>query len=161
MADREKVIKAWEIFRESNPYEICSEREFRAIREPEYCMGQMIADTIELLKEQEQTIQNLQDIIAILEGRRSLMTDRVYIVSRTLENKIAIAENNDQNTLIVTLDVLKEILALLKEREAVKPKSKSRKGEYPHIVHRCGNCNEILYEYYKYCPSCGRAVKWE
>ena len=47
------------------------------------------------------------------------MTDRAYIVSRTLENKIAIAENNDQNTLFVTLDVLKEILALLKEQEAV------------------------------------------
>ena len=49
--DREKVIKAWEIFRDSNPYEICSGREFRAIREPEYCMGQMIEDTIALLKE--------------------------------------------------------------------------------------------------------------
>lgn len=46
------------------------------------------------------------------------MTDRAYIVSRTLEHKIAIAENNDQNTLWVTLDVLKEILALLKEQEA-------------------------------------------
>ena len=47
------------------------------------------------------------------------MPDRVYIVSRTLDNKIAIAENNDQNTLIVTLDVLKEILALLKEQEEI------------------------------------------
>lgn len=45
------------------------------------------------------------------------MNDRAYIVSRTLEHKIAIAENNDQNTLLVTLDVLKEILALLKEQE--------------------------------------------
>lgn len=53
MPDRERVVKAWEIFRDSNPYEICSGREFRAIREPEYCMGQMIEDTIALLKEQE------------------------------------------------------------------------------------------------------------
>ena len=59
MTDREKVIKAWEIFRESNPFEICSGREFRAIRErePEYCMSQMIEDTIELLKEQERIIK--------------------------------------------------------------------------------------------------------
>ena len=48
------------------------------------------------------------------------MHDRAYIVSRTLENKIAIAENNDQHTLFVTLDVMKEILALLKEQDAVK-----------------------------------------
>ena len=54
-----------------------------------------------------------------------------------------------------------EALALLKEQEAVKPKSKSRHGEYPQIVHRCGNCNEILYRHYKHCPTCGRAVKWE
>ena len=46
------------------------------------------------------------------------MTDRAYIVSRTLEHKIAIAENNDLNALLVSLDVLKEILALLKEQEA-------------------------------------------
>lgn len=56
MPDMEKVIKAWEIFRDSNPYEICSGREFRAIGEPEYCMGQMIEDTITLLKAQEESI---------------------------------------------------------------------------------------------------------
>lgn len=51
--DRDKVVKAWRIFRDSNPYEICDGREFRAIAEPEYCMGHMIEDTIALLKEQE------------------------------------------------------------------------------------------------------------
>lgn len=45
------------------------------------------------------------------------MTDRAYIVSRMLETKIAIAENNDQNILFITPDVLKEILALLKEQD--------------------------------------------
>lgn len=47
------------------------------------------------------------------------MTNReyAYIVSRTLENKIAFAEENNQNTLLVTLNVLKDILALLKEQE--------------------------------------------
>ena len=45
------------------------------------------------------------------------MTDRAYIVSRTLETKIAMAENNGNNALIVTLDVLKEILVSLKEQD--------------------------------------------
>lgn len=45
------------------------------------------------------------------------MNDITHIVIRTLENKIAIAENNDQNTMLVTLDVLKEILVILKEQE--------------------------------------------
>lgn len=45
------------------------------------------------------------------------MNDITHIVIRTLENKIVLAENNDQNAMLVTLDVLKEILALLKEQE--------------------------------------------
>jgi len=54
MPDKERLIKAWEIFRDSNPYEICDGREFLAIKEPEeYCMGQMISDTIAILKDQE------------------------------------------------------------------------------------------------------------
>ena len=62
--DREKVIKAWEIFRDSNPYEICDGREFRAIKEPEYCMGQMIEDTIALLKEQDAVVKQWTKEIA-------------------------------------------------------------------------------------------------
>jgi hypothetical protein len=51
MPDIDRLIEAWKIFRDSNPYEICNGREFRAISEPEYCMGQMIEDTIALLRE--------------------------------------------------------------------------------------------------------------
>ncbi len=53
MINKERLIKAWKIFQKSNPYEICKGREFQAIKEPEYCMGQMISDTIALLEEQE------------------------------------------------------------------------------------------------------------
>ena len=56
MPDIDRLIEAWEIFRNSNPYEICDGREFRAIKEPEYCMGQMIEDTIALLKELEAVV---------------------------------------------------------------------------------------------------------
>lgn len=54
-----------------------------------------------------------------------------------------------------------DVLSLLKEQEAVEPKSKSRRVEYQQIVHRCGNCNEILYRHYKHCPACGKSVKWD
>lgn len=46
------------------------------------------------------------------------MTDTAYIVSRMLENKIAIAENNNQNHLLVTLEGMKEILSILEEQQA-------------------------------------------
>lgn len=59
------------------------------------------------------------------------MTDRAYIVSRTLEDKIAVAENNDQNVLFVTIDALKEIIAVMKQETIVQCKDcKHSKDEY-------------------------------
>lgn len=86
MPDREKVIKAWEIFRDSNPYEICSGREFRAIKEPEYCMSQMIADTINLLKGQES-----------LKGDKKM--SRVVIVEKNKDGKIELTKDKLQKML--------------------------------------------------------------
>ena len=62
MGNIEKLIKSWEIFRDSNPYQICDGKEFRAIKEPEYCMGQMIEDTLALLKECEPRILGWDEI---------------------------------------------------------------------------------------------------
>ena len=45
------------------------------------------------------------------------MTDRGYIVRRTLENKIIISEINNQDPMFVTLEVMKEILAILKDQQ--------------------------------------------
>lgn len=60
MIDNDRLIKAWKMFRDSNPYEICDGIEFVAIKEPEYRLGQMIEDTITLLKEQEAEISFLK-----------------------------------------------------------------------------------------------------
>ena len=60
MADIKRLAEAWELFRRSNPYEICDGIEFRAFVEPEYCMGQMINDTLTLLKEHEAREQCLK-----------------------------------------------------------------------------------------------------
>ena len=89
------------------------------------------------------------------------MNDMAYIVSRTLEHKIAIAENNDQNTMIVTLNVLKEIIDLLKENEAVKPKCKERIGGF--VAGICPTCGTGLNNVHnvKACGKCGQAVKWD
>ena len=91
MADIEKVIKAWEIFRSSNPYQICDGREFRAISEPEYCMGQMIADTIELLKEQDKLLRKKQKDID------KLCCDIAYLKHRFHEKTEIVRCNNCGN----------------------------------------------------------------
>ena len=88
------------------------------------------------------------------------MPDRAYIVSRTLEIKIAMAENNGNNDLIVTLDVLKEILALLKEQEA-KPQ-RYKESDIFHIP-ICPNteCSSVMNQYWHYCPYCGTRFAWD
>ena len=79
-----------------------------------------------------------------------------YIVSRTLENKIAMAEKNDQNEMSVTLDVLKIILSLLKEHGAKTGHWIESAGYDKCSV--CGTTYSDLYPDYQcthYCPNCG------
>ena len=49
---------------------------------------------------------------------------------------------------------------MLKEQEAVKPKSKSRHGANAQIQHFCGNCNSMLHGKPKFCSECGKGVLW-
>ena len=59
------------------------------------------------------------------------------------------------------INELYDALELLKEQEAVKPKSKVRHGETCQYQHWCGNCMVMLHGKPKFCPNCGNAVKWE
>lgn len=57
--------------------------------------------------------------------------------------------------------ICKNALALLEEQEPVKP-------IFQKYAYCCGNCGEDLARYYppngietRFCPFCGRAVKWD
>ena len=64
-----------------------------------------------------------------------------------------------------TKSLKNDILALLKEQEAVEPDTDSEGAC------SCGNCGETVgcfpagcstpLKFYKFCPMCGRQVKWE
>jgi hypothetical protein len=54
-----------------------------------------------------------------------------------------------------------DALELLKEHEAVKPKSKVRHGANAQIQYFCGNCMTMLHGKPKFCSECGRPVLWE
>lgn len=57
--------------------------------------------------------------------------------------------------------MLRDALTLLKEQEAVKPKSKVRHGANAQIQHFCGRCNAMLHGKPKFCSGCGQEVKWK
>ena len=58
---------------------------------------------------------------------------------------------------------INDALAMLKEREAVEPKITTlpKKDHDDSYIYRCGNCDMIIFKSHKYCPFCGKAVKWK
>lgn len=59
--------------------------------------------------------------------------------------------------LVHLVEIAKDALALLKEQDAVEPKKQIEETEW--IV--CGHCNGHIIHKWKFCPSCGRQVKWD
>jgi hypothetical protein len=55
-------------------------------------------------------------------------------------------------------NLMMDALELLKEQEPVKLRFID--GKRNHFV-KCGNCNFDLMHGMKFCPHCGRAVKWD
>lgn len=87
-----------------------------------------------------------------------LSIDREKVI-KELEERIKVAEECMGNPMF-TPDAIRTIVALLKEQEAVKPKSKVRHGANAQIQHFCGNCNSMLHGKPKYCSECGKGVLW-
>lgn len=65
----------------------------------------------------------------------------------------------DGHTPAQAIDRIKS-LTLLKEQEPVKPVPDTSYGARPWWF-VCGNCKLSIDEDQKYCPNCGKAVKWE
>lgn len=86
---------------------------------------QIAIAAFELLKEQDETIKELQNAYGYLQNQFFEAQDK-----------------------------------LLKEQEAVKPKSKVRHGVNAQIQHFCGNCNTMLHGKPKFCSECGKGVLW-
>ena len=56
------------------------------------------------------------------------------------------------------LALLKDALALIKEQQEAIP-VKRIDGKRNHFI-KCGNCNTDLMSGMKFCPTCGKKVKW-
>ena len=87
--------------------------------------------------------------------------DREKVIKQLENDAIA----TDTGYVEVPLWLFSEILALLKEQEAVESGTDSEGTWY------CGNCGETIgffpvgcstpLKFCKFCPECGREVKWE
>ena len=83
--------------------------------------------------------------------------DRENVI-KEFEHLLNAAKGNYMDFVDLTVDEGEEILALLKEQEAVEPRRID--GKRNHFI-KCGNCNYDLLTAFQFCPHCGRSVKWE
>lgn len=62
---------------------------------------------------------------------------------------------NGEIPIRISYQCVVDILTLLKEQEAVKPRISSAEQ-------RCGNCNKVIeMDGWKACPWCGKPILWE
>lgn len=104
------------------------------------------------------------------------MTDREKVISE-IEEEIRLGEHWDENSRMIDLPMLRDILALLKEQEELNDHYQSlliayndmRKEQEPvgPIIEqkvfqyaKCGKCGQLLHWQGNYCHWCGQAVKW-
>ena len=57
--------------------------------------------------------------------------------------------------------ILKDALALLKEQKPVRVGKKIKAGDVVLDFYQCGHCKNAIRKHWRYCPFCGKTVKWE
>lgn len=90
------------------------------------------------------------------------MPDREKVINK-IEEEIRLGEHWNEIYRTVDLQLLNDILIMLKEQEAValKPHYIDKYGKNFICGVECGNCGIEISATYKFCPYCGRPVKWE
>ena len=91
---------------------------------------------------------------------KHLMPSERYVMIRTIGDNLAIIKSMGQHEMLVTTDIMQEILEMLKEQEPVKPvcfEHRRTRNKY-----QCGNCGSSeVFKEWEYCPWCGRKMKWD
>lgn len=90
------------------------------------------------------------------------MADRKWVIAQLVAD-MDIAKLTGESLVHITRETAMNALALLREQEPVKPKRFL--GALPDWYH-CGVCGADMLDIGdgyrpKYCPQCGRAVKWD
>ena len=92
---------------------------------------------------------------------REKVIDRLQKVSSYFKSMLKVGYDGDSDIYREHRESVKMAIALLKEQEAVKPRTDDA---WPSRIKTCGACGTCLFtvgDYKpKYCSECGRRVKW-
>ena len=126
-----------------------------------------VTRAIDLLKEQEELLRKLQNdkdklCLEVSKWKHKFHDAPPKFVSQEVVDQI----HWERDTALLQLEQIgkglgskmDDIVALLKEQDAVEP----NEGADPNESHwNCGACGYPLWEDEKYCAHCGRQVKWD
>ena len=82
------------------------------------------------------------------------MVDREMVIQHFQDAVEASGNNNKWR--FVRLDIIEKAISLLKEHETVAPIKLEMSG-----IRFCGSCKYAISRNFKFCPNCGKAVKWD
>ena len=87
------------------------------------------------------------------------MVDREKVI-RGLEAALVLpwTDYDNRNAIYRTIQ---DALALLKAQEPVRVGKKIKAGDVVLDFYSCGHCKNAIRKPWRYCPFCGRPVKWE
>lgn len=82
------------------------------------------------------------------------MADREKVIS-TFEKIISVCKEDGCDFVDLTFEDAEQILAMLKEQEAVEPRVSTAEQ-------RCGHCNKVIeMDGWQSCPWCGKHIDWK
>ena len=58
-------------------------------------------------------------------------------------------------------DVAQQAITLLKEQEPIPCGEKIKAGDIVLVFYECGYCKNAIRKPWRYCPFCGKKVKWD
>ena len=95
------------------------------------------------------------------------MTDREKVI-KAVEHCKDNQHVNDCNTCdyggktgMFCIRMIDDILTLLKEQEPIPCGEKIKAGDIVLVFYECGYCKNAIRKPWRYCPFCGKKVKWD
>lgn len=169
--NREKVVKGLTICRhKAISQENCMECPYIYDKRSKQssCECVLHDDTLKLLKEQEEEIENLKQTAQSMMEGICLLKEQEAVKPINMENDIVYGlseislylSNIGEDDFAQTIEDACKKLELLKEREAVKPIKKDTVEITARYEFDCP-CGAPLLIGQPYCADCGKKVKWE
>lgn len=83
------------------------------------------------------------------------------MVIRPLQAKLDEVKADGLDVMLCSTEIIENVITLLKEQEPIPCGEKIKAGDIVLDFYECGYCKNAIRKPWRYCPFCGKAVKWD